>query len=474
MNKLIAISIFVSICSIAIAQQKADLTVHEWGTFTTLYGPDGKLFKGVNVEEEALPSFVKSLSMKRFGVPDPDKGWPTEILCYPADVTVKMETPVLYFYTDKQTDFTINVGFNSGLITQWYPSATSVTPNIIQSCNGPVYLQSLKGNIQWQGTILAPQTKDTLTQPAKSSHTWLAPRATKSNLIKSYNGEVEKYLFYRGLGSFDIPLKMHFDDNGRLNIRNTDKDGLGFVMVYNNTPQGAEVWWMGKIGSGEEVKIIPVVMPGKSVYEAMKDFTNALVEAGLYKDEAEAMLSTWKKSYFETEGLRVFWIVPRHLTDEILPLQMNPSPKKLERVLVGRSEILTPEFEQLVYKLYHENTRPDTVFMHNRYAGIYRLWYLQMTGAPDTPGKTGDMVFYVYPNPTSDGVNVYIENCKEESGEISVFDATGRKIYTSTVSRNGSGNILMNIDMTAQTAGVYTVLITLGDKIHTEKVVFTK
>jgi len=42
----------------------------------------------------------------------------------------------------------------------------------------------------------------------------------------------------------------------------------------------------------------------------------------------------------------VFWIVPRAFTDRILPITITPKPDKLERVLVGRSEVLTPAFEK--------------------------------------------------------------------------------------------------------------------------------
>jgi hypothetical protein len=57
------------------------------------------------------------------------------------------------------------------------------------------------------------------------------------------------------------------------------------------------------------------------------------------------MIATWHESYFERDGLRVFWIVPRGFTEAILPISASPQPDRLERVLVGRSEVLTPKFE---------------------------------------------------------------------------------------------------------------------------------
>ena len=62
------------------------------------------------------------------------------------------------------------------------------------------------------------------------------------------------------------------------------------------------------------------------------------------------MLKTWRDSWFE-EGLRVFYFTPPADTEQILPLTITPKPAKTVRVLVGRIEILTPEFEQQIQGL---------------------------------------------------------------------------------------------------------------------------
>ena len=41
--------------------------------------------------------------------------------------------------------------------------------------------------------------------------------------------------------------------------------------------------------------------------------------------------------------MRVFYVVPRAKTDELLPLTISPAPKKLVRTIIGRLELLTPE-----------------------------------------------------------------------------------------------------------------------------------
>src|SRR5258708_14331268 len=70
-----------------------------------------------------------------------------------------------------------------------------------------------------------------------------------------------------------------------------------------------------------------------------------LIAAGLYPKEAHAMVETWRDSWFE-EGTRVFYFVPRSMVDTVLPLTINPAPQQIERVFVGRVEVLTPAGEQ--------------------------------------------------------------------------------------------------------------------------------
>ena len=68
----------------------------------------------------------------------------------------------------------------------------------------------------------------------------------------------------------------------------------------------------------------------------------ALISDGLFVDEAQALLNTWELSYFKSTGLRVFFIVPRAWTDFYLPLEIS-QPAEINRVMVGRIELVTPD-----------------------------------------------------------------------------------------------------------------------------------
>ncbi len=77
------------------------------------------------------------------------------------------------------------------------------------------------------------------------------------------------------------------------------------------------------------------------------DFEDTLVAQGLYRDEAHAMLESWRDSWFE-EGSRLFYIVPRPFVESVLPLSIHPVPDQLARVFVGRIELVTPATESAV------------------------------------------------------------------------------------------------------------------------------
>ena len=58
-----------------------------------------------------------------------------------------------------------------------------------------------------------------------------------------------------------------------------------------------------------------------------------------------------RSSWFGEQGTRLFYMLPQRITDELLPLEIEPRPKTTIRVLVGRMELMTPEDEARVIKL---------------------------------------------------------------------------------------------------------------------------
>jgi hypothetical protein len=325
------------------------LVVHEWGTFTSVVGSDGVRLTGLETEEERLPAFVHSLGVAAPGTKG--IGWPVQ------GVTIKMETPVLYFYAARETPVTVRVGFRGGSISQWYPQRAEGEKAAAEmpakaTLAAVDFSRGYEGWIEWRATVLDRATAERPTpRSADETPQWPSARVASANLVRGVEGETEGFLFYRGIGSFALPLDVRAAGGGIV-LSNRQRDVIPFAFVYEKRaafPQGV-VWWSGRLAGGA-TQTVPLLKSAGHIAArpVVEDaFPRALQAAGLTAEEARAMLATWHESYFQREGVRVFWVVPRAFTDAVLPLAIEPRPRQLERVLVGRTEVLTPAFETVL------------------------------------------------------------------------------------------------------------------------------
>lgn len=317
--------------------------VHEWGTFTAVHASDGKLLSGLEREEHRLPNFVRCHA----GFAPADKGWSRPV----KNVTIKMETPVLYVYSDTERQVTVEVGFRGGSISQWYPerSGGEEPPPLPSPITDIALLRGIApldfgkgytGRITWDATVLTRTSEAKITgQEDWETPQWSRARVGEANRVRTPDGTVEGFLFYRGIGSFELPVRILSDSSGLITVENRGAETIPYLLVHERGSGGDAL-------ASELSDLKPGERRGLPLRGNLKNrFHAALMEAGLTESEASAMLATWKESYFDAPGLRVFWIVPRRFTDRILPITITPEPEKLERVLVGRSEVLTPGFE---------------------------------------------------------------------------------------------------------------------------------
>src|SRR5262249_12284611 len=106
-----------------------------------------------------------------------------------------------------------------------------------------------------------------------------------------------------------------------------------------------------RLATGEkctvQVDLTDKTSPTKQLSDQLcQTMAEALVSEGLYPREAQAMVNTWRDSWFEEDGLRVLYTLPRQWTDRTLPLTLAPKPRELVRLMVGRAEIFTPASEK--------------------------------------------------------------------------------------------------------------------------------
>ena len=119
---------------------------------------------------------------------------------------------------------------------------------------------------------------------------------------------------------------------------------------------------------------LTTVLPINSgTHPMMKQVAEALMAAGLYEKEAWAMVNSWEKSYFRTPGLRILFILPREAVDNYIPIQITPRPQEMVRVMVGRTEVLTPSQERQIERWITELGAPDFKTRDAASAGLARL-----------------------------------------------------------------------------------------------------
>lgn len=298
------------------------LVVHEWGTFTTVAGADGALrhWRPLSGPSE-LPGFVYSANV----VQQERQSY----LCGKCQTLAlaRMETPVLYFYTDRETQVSVKVDLPQGQITEWYPQARA---GVISN----------QGIIVWDNVTIRPRVQAAFPQDNSRSHYYPARETDAAPLVVT-NGdklEHEKFLFYRGVGNFDLSVSTRLAE-GQVRVRNTESAALARVIVFEN--RNGKVGWRS-FGPLQAAVSLERPTLGQPIEALQCELESALVAEGLYAKEAAAMVKTWRDSWFEP-GLRVFYILPRQTTDRILPLRLDPQPTELVRVMVGRAEIITPE-----------------------------------------------------------------------------------------------------------------------------------
>jgi hypothetical protein len=332
------------------------LAVHEWGTFTTVAGTDGRAIEWLPLGGPTdLPCFVHHFSTRITVY----KTWPGDTRPFQAPSTplsydqartqlrgkVRMETPVIYFYSDKDVVANVSVGFDRGIITEFYPMGFSA-----QAVNTRSLDPNQWGSMTWSNVRIGPSVNASYPNGGGESH-YYAARATDASPIQ-IGQQREKFIFYRGVASFDVPIQTRPLADGSMEVWNIGpRTPLPNVILFENRG--------GKIGyriNGELHRADTIAAPtlNGSLPALRKDLEAMLVKAGLYQKEAAAMVETWRDSWFE-EGTRVFYIMPYQSVADILPLTMQPEPATLARVFVGRMDVITETTLDIVGRALETN-----------------------------------------------------------------------------------------------------------------------
>ncbi len=312
----------------------ADLTVHEWGTFTSVAGRNGQAVRWRPLDGSTdLPNFVEHLRGAE--------------LKPGLQGTVRMETPVLYFYSPMQTTVSVSVSFAKGLITEWYPRADRIKPDPDKLLfPNSLFDHNFRGSIEWNAVTISPSLATNFPHDEIETHYYAARETASAPVIVNTptGAQQEKFLFYRGVSVTPVPVAVQSAEDGKVLVKNLGQGAIPQLILFER--RGDKMGY--RLGGALQTDATLDPPELTSTMESLdKDLEGILTTQGLYPDEAHAMIATWQSSWFE-EGSRLLYIVPVGFVNSILPLSIRPLPSQAVRVFVGRLELITPATEHAV------------------------------------------------------------------------------------------------------------------------------
>lgn len=346
-----------------------DYVAHEWGTFTSVQGADGVQLEWNPLVVSELPRFVYSRNRPHQGAAAGQANPPVKL---GFTTLQRMETPVVYFYSDREQTVDVTVKFPQGLVTEWYPQLSPATKA------RPDAMVVDPKTIRWDQVRMMPSKEHgslagALPVDASASH-YYAARETDADFLRIGGGEsstpaeTEKFLFYRGVGDFRAPLTvLQSRDGESVTLHNTGGDELRHLFIYRVDQREGKFIHVDRLAPGERETVTLNPGEGLSPLPALRadiarHVQQSLVAEGLYEREASAMVKTWDDSWFAEQGLRVLYTLPGAWTDRVLPLTLEPKPREVVRVMVGRAELITPAMEwELMKHIVHFADKDERV-----------------------------------------------------------------------------------------------------------------
>ena len=291
-----------------VATVPADVVVHEWGTFTTVADQNGAATEWLPLGGQGdLPCFVEFYKNRLFKVLTTQYGAVLDYEKARARLRgkMRMETPVLYFHASRETTLDVSVKFPQGLFTEWYPRA-----DVLQAAAHENLLRlatNLNSTIDWKGVRVTPAATPAFPDDGKPSH-YYAARHTDAAPVQ-VGTQQEKFLFYRGVGGFPVPVSATVDAEDTVVVRNLGDTPLPGVVLFH---RDGDLVSYRVHGTLEKETILNLPASTGTLDGVLAYLESTLVSQGLYRDEARAMIDTWRDTWFEGRHAGLLLSAARH------------------------------------------------------------------------------------------------------------------------------------------------------------------
>jgi len=310
------------------------LAVHEWGV-VSVYNDVELANADMRDEWAGLPKFV-------YGQVD-GRLQPERFLA--------VKAPVIYLHAAQPLSVNLRVEFPGGKPAVWWPANSNSIANGLNNSQ-PLTL------LQWNAQVKPSNAANFKHTALPKGHWMEALRDVKADDLLVFDdnrggAQLERFIYYDGLIPAPKGLTIQVKDD-TISLKSHAKHALLDVTVVDlRNLRKIRTGSIARLDAEGEVAAVKLVERDQSKwpFDALEELAGQLTTAGLKEDEAKALTAVWRKAFFETEGVGVFYRLPQEIYDQVLPLTVNPKPEKTVRTLLVHHPHCEPDLRERVLAL---------------------------------------------------------------------------------------------------------------------------
>jgi hypothetical protein len=305
----------IVLAALPVAAEEAALVVHEWGVWVRGQTTQGTQLAAPNELIQGLPPFVFRVS-REYTPRRQNHGW---------------DKPVLHLYGPDGMAVTVKVLTPQGRLTAYFPEVRLLeeTATITSRKEMMVYSLTDCTGLEWTGT-LAAQAPPKVAQ-APEGHWWKKVREVPSAYVKTARG-AERFLFYEAT-AYQEPLLAGQVTPDELVLKNRHEQPCGPVLVVLHDGKARFLRSIASVPATGEVRLAKAELlkaPCRDE-EILQAARTQWESYGLTKEEAAAIVETWRPDLLNTLGFLVIARLPSPVYDRMFPLSVTPAPRQLVR-----------------------------------------------------------------------------------------------------------------------------------------------
>ena len=243
----------------------------------------------------------------------------------PARHARNWDKPVLHLYGRDGLEFSVKVLTAAGRPLAYWPKPQLVEETFWMMGSGVTDAVGLS----WKGKLSGERPAGL--PEAAPGHWWNTVREVPGRWLKT-DGGTERFIFYEA-SAVQEPLVVGTLSAEELVLENTHAAETGPVVVIVNDGEERHFVSVPTIAGKAAVKLARKdVLAGEGDGEKLLAACRAQWQAfGMTKEEAKAIVETWKPDLLNKVGFLVAARVPAEVYDKILPLTISPRPGETVR-----------------------------------------------------------------------------------------------------------------------------------------------